>query len=197
MLIDKYLPRFDVAEVHELEVDAPPDVTYAAIREADLRDPLIAALFAIRELPNRIARRVRGAPSLPEPKSFTFRDVTTPNMGWVLLAEEPGVEFVAGSVGRFWKWDYGWRPVAAEEFFAFEEPDYAKIAISLSVRAMAMGRSVLRYEARTGTTDEVARMRFRRYWRIVRPGVGIVMRRALDRIQAEAERRHATSVTAP
>jgi hypothetical protein len=59
MLIDRYLPHFDVSEVHETRVDAAPDVTYAAIREADLRDPLVTALFAVRELPNRVARKLR------------------------------------------------------------------------------------------------------------------------------------------
>lgn len=56
MLIDRYLRQFDVTEVHEVQVDAPPEVTYAAIPEADLRDSLISALFAVRELPKRIAR---------------------------------------------------------------------------------------------------------------------------------------------
>lgn len=194
MLIDKYLPRFDVAEVHELEVDAPPDATYTAMWHADLRDPLVAALFAIRDLPNRIARRARGEAPPPAPSSLTFADLATPEMGWMLLAQDPGAEFVLGSVGRFWKRDYGWREVAPEEFFAFGEPGYAKIALSLSVRAVALGRSVLRYEARTGTTDQDARMRFRRYWRVIRPGVAIVMRRALDRIAAASEHKSEPAV---
>jgi hypothetical protein len=36
MLIDRFLPRFDVTEVHEVEVDAPPEITYEAIRQTDL-----------------------------------------------------------------------------------------------------------------------------------------------------------------
>jgi hypothetical protein len=195
MLIDQCLPRFDATEVHEVEVSAPPDVTYAAIRTADLRDPLISALFAVRELPNRIARKLHGEPVPAVPKSFTFADVATAKMGWVLLGEEPSVEFVVGSVGRFWKRDYGWKPVAAQAFAGFEEPGYAKIALSFSVRPAGFGRSALRYEARTGTTDELARARFRRYWRVIRPGVAIVMRRALRRIAAQAERRQPAPVS--
>jgi hypothetical protein len=189
MLIDQYLPHFDVTEVHEVEVDAPPEGTYPAIRMADLRDPLVSALFAVRELPNRVARRLRGQPQPAPPKSFTFADVATPEMGWVLVGEAPGTEFVVGSVGRFWQRDYGWRPVPAGEFSVFNEPGYGKIAVSFSVRPVpASDRSILRYEARTATTDEVARRRFARYWRIIRPGVAIVMRRALGRIRAHAER---------
>jgi hypothetical protein len=189
MLIDRYLPQFDVTEVHEVQMDAPPEVTYSAIRDADLRDPLVGALFALRELPNRLARKLRGEPPPPAAKSFTFRDVATEEMGWVSLDENPGDEFVVGSVGRFWQRDYGWRPVAREAFVGFNEPGYAKLAISFSVRPNASGGTVLRYEARTATTDAAARMRFRWYWRMIRPGVAIVMRRALGRIKAEAEPR--------
>jgi hypothetical protein len=189
MLIDKYLPRYQVTEIHEVRVDAPPTVTYSAIRETDLRDPVIEALFAVRELPNRIARRLRGEPPRPEPRGFTFGDLATMEMGWVRLGEEPGVEFVMGAVGRFWRRDYGWFPVEADRFIAFDEPGYAKLAVSFRVELLGDDQSLLRYEARTAATDKVARTRLRRYWRIIQPGVALVMRRALVRIRDEAERR--------
>ena len=37
MLIDRYLPTYDVTEVCETSLHAPPDVTYAAIRETRCR----------------------------------------------------------------------------------------------------------------------------------------------------------------
>ena len=56
-------------------------------------------------------------------------------------------------------------------------------------------RNILRYEARTATTDETARRTFRRYWRIIGAGVGIVMRRVVRRIKtvAEEKERHAAA----
>jgi hypothetical protein len=191
MLIDRYLPQYDVTEVQQLPVKASPDATYGAIRKADLHDPMIDALFAIRELPDRLARRFRGAPPRPTPGAVTFETLATPEMGWVLLGEEPGVEFVVGAVGRFWQRDYGWRPVAPERFAAFDDAGYAKIAVSFRVEELGADGALLRYEARTATTDADARKRFRRYWRIVHPGVALVMRHALLRIGAEAERRQA------
>jgi len=53
MLIDRFLPAFDVSEVHEVEIDAPPEIVYDAIRQADLRDPVIVRL-------RRIGRRQVG-----------------------------------------------------------------------------------------------------------------------------------------
>jgi hypothetical protein len=196
MLIDQYLPRYDVTEVREVTVDATPEVTYHAIRETDLTDPMIDALFAIRELLTRLAGRLRGEVPPPAPATFTFNDLATPAMGFILLAEEPGVEFVVASVGRFWRRDYGWHPVAPDQFVGFTEPGYAKLAISFLVKPTGDARALLRYEARTVTTDEVARKRFRRYWRVIRPGVALVMRRALIRIRAEAERRQAALIGA-
>jgi len=187
MVIDWFLPKYDVNYVCEASVDAPPEETYAAIRETNLKDPVIDFLFTLRELPLRIARRWRGEPPTPAAPKVTFADVTE-GPGWVSLADEPGVEFVVGSVGRFWRKDYGGRKVTPDEFVPFAEPGYAKLALSLAVRP-AGGGTILRYEARTATTDEAARRAFCRYWRLIGPGVGLVMRRALHRIKAEAERR--------
>jgi len=194
MLIDRYLPTYDVTEVCETSLQAPPDVTYAAIRETDLSDRVVSALFALRELPLRIVRKWRGEHHPPPPATVTFGTMTQEGPRWVQLAEEPGIELVIGSVGRFWRRDYGGRPVTAEEFIPFREPGYAKLALSFLVLPSAAGRTILRYEARTVTTDETARRWFRRYWRLIRPGVALVMRRALRRIKVEAERRAALPV---
>jgi len=193
MLIDRYLPRFDVTYVCETSVDAAPDEAYAAVRETDLRDPVVNVLFALRELPLKIARRLRGEPPPPPPPKVTFGDVAQHGPGWVSLAEQPGVELVVGAVGQFWRRDYGGRPVAAEEFVPFHESGYAKVALSLAVRPTETG-SIVRYEARTATTDAAARRKFRRYWWIISPGVALVMGRALRRIKAQAERRAAVAV---
>lgn len=187
MLIDRFLPRYDVTLVCETSIAASPDEAYAAMRETNLLDPIVKALFALRDLPLRIVRRLRKEPPPPPaPSRVTFGDVLQGPM-WIPLIEEPGLELVIGSVGRFWQKDYGTRKVTAEEFIPFGEPGFAKLALSLAVRPTAAG-SILRYEARTATTDETARKKFARYWRLIAPGVGLVMRRALKRIKAAAER---------
>lgn len=193
MLIDRYLPQCDVSLEFEMAVHAPADEVYRAVREADLRDPIISALFALRELPQRLARRLHGQAPPPAPPKLTFGTMIQDGPGWTPLAEQPGRELVVGSVGRFWERDYGGRVVAAEDFADFNEPGYAKLAIGFSVRPGPMGETILRYEARTLTTDETARRRFRRYWRLIRPGVSLVMRAALHRIRLAAERQRAAA----
>ena len=49
----------------------------------------------------------------------------------------------------------------------------------LPLRPYGDHRTLLTYEARTQATDDAARNAFLRYWRVVTPGVGIVMRAAL------------------
>jgi hypothetical protein len=189
MLIDAYLPVFDSRQVVELDVNAPVEETYAAIRDTDLRDPLVNALFAVRELPTRIIRRWRGKPA-PGPRGpVTLQSLTAPGGGFILLGEHTDCELVLGSVGKFWRHDYGSRQITREEFAPFAEPGYAKLAVSICACASLGEGTTLRHEARTSTTDEAARRAFGRYWRIIRPGVALVMRRALVRIGREAERR--------
>jgi hypothetical protein len=193
MLIDRFLPAFDVTEVHQVEVDAPPEIVYDAIRQADLHDPVIDVLFTLRELPTRLAERMRGIPTPRTPEIFTFEGLAKRDMPWMLLAEDRGSQLVIGSVGKFWRVDYGWRPMPAEDFASFNEPGYAKLAISLSLWP-TYGATQLHYEARIATTDVTARAHFRRYWRLIRLGDGIVRHRALGRIKAEAERRAASQL---
>jgi hypothetical protein len=190
MLIDRFLPRFDVTQVFEASVNAPPERTFAAIRDTDLHDPLVDALFALRELPQRLVRWWRGekAPPAARKGKLTFTTITESRPGWTVLAEEPGRELVVGSVGRFWRRDYGWRPVKADEFTRFHEPGFAKLAIGFAVRPAPGGGAILRYEARTTTTDPTAERTFRRYWRLILPGVALIMGRVLRRIKRQAER---------
>jgi len=187
MLIDRYLPECDVSLTCEATIDAGAGEVYRAIRDTDLHDPVISALFALRELPQRLVQRLHGEPT-PRPPRLTFGTIIQDGPGWAVLADEPERELVIGSVGRFWQRDYGGRPVTAEEFASFNEPGYAKLAIAFTLHSDVLGNTVLRYEARTATTDAAARRTFRRYWRLIRPGVALVMRSALHRIKLEAER---------
>jgi hypothetical protein len=81
-------------------------------------------------------------------------------MGWMPLGEEPDIEFVVAVVGRFWRRDYGWHAVSPDQVVVFDEPGYAKLAVSFRVQRIAEVGSLLRYEVRTATTDDSARRRF-------------------------------------
>lgn len=187
--LERALPLFDAKIVRETVVDASPDVAYAAISQTNLMDPVIRALFTIRELPSRFLSWLNGEEPPAGHRSVTLMDFLGPETGMVRVAEQPGVEIVVGSVGRFWEKDYGHTQVSGEDFTSFHEPGFAKLAMGFWVCPTPDGKSILRYEARTATTDDEARRRFRRYWRLIRPGVWLVMGRAVSLVRREAERR--------
>ena len=94
MLIDRYLPSFDVRDRHEGRFAAEPAKVYSTFRSLDLnRSLVIRAIFAIRGLPSRLGD-TRPRPASPVPHSFLE---SAPAAGWVVLDEIPSQERVIQS----------------------------------------------------------------------------------------------------
>jgi hypothetical protein len=181
-LLDRFMPMFDVREHHEAKVHAPTAVTYAAARELDFRrSKLVDGIFRARQL-------LMGARSAPASTGGSFLDEVQA-LGWRVLAEESGRELVMGAVTQPWQADVVFRGVPSEDFAAFEEPGYVKIAWTLGVAPRSDGTSVFRTETRAVATDRAARSRFRRYWTLVSPGIVLIRREMLRLVKREAERR--------
>ncbi len=145
--------------------------------------PITRPLAWLRDLPE-IFGRTRGRE--PAPERLTF-DELAGVPGWIKLDEAPGRELVLGAVGKFWRPRIDWRHVDPADFGDFAEPGYAKLALSLSIRPYGVGRSLVSYEARTATTSDLARKRFRLYWRLIGWGAGAMMSGALRLIGRDAE----------
>jgi len=195
-LLDRYLPNFDVQEVHEIRVAAPADFTFESLMTLDiLQSPIVRAIFRGRELMLRADSKndVDGASLLEQ----------TQALGWRVLAEESGREIVMGAVTQPWESTPVFRSLSPAEFIAFKEPGYVKIAWTLVAEPIDSGRSVARTETRVSTTDAVARRRFRRYWSVFSPGVLLIRKESLRLVRRDAEhnyrttRRVDTALTAP
>ena len=60
MLIDDFLPVYDAVEHHQIDVDAPVDRAYRAVKELDLaRSPIVLALLFARGLPHLFTGAVK------------------------------------------------------------------------------------------------------------------------------------------
>jgi hypothetical protein len=176
------MPSFDVREYHEATVQAPPEVTYAAARELDLRrSPLVQSIFRARQL----LMRGRAAPA---GTGGSFMEEVQA-LGWRVLAEEPGRELVMGTVTQPWLADVVFRGLPSEDFAAFEEPNYVKIAWTMGVTPREDGTSLFRTETRAVATDPTARARFRPYWTLVSPGIVLIRREMLRLVRRAAQRR--------
>jgi hypothetical protein len=187
LVLDQELPIFDVVIVESMVVDANPSTTYEAARELDflrVRTPLLAAAFWVRSLPERLGRRRRSA---NPPRLILTAGDHIP--GWLVLGEARGREIAFGAVGKFWKGTIEWRDVPHSEFASFAESGFGKIACDLRVGPCGDGRTLLTYECRTATTSPDAQRRFARYWWLIRPFVGHIMRATLATIRRDAEAR--------
>jgi hypothetical protein len=173
MVIDRFLPSYQVRERHEIEAAASADRAYRAIHEVEFtKSAMTRFLFAVRGLPWR--------------GPLGLRDID--DIGFVLLGEEAGTEIVYGLIGRFWRPSGGLRLVTPDGFVSFTEPGYAKAAWNFRVDPVSDSRSLVSTETRVVTTDDDSRRSFARYWRVIGPFSALIRRRLLALIGDEAER---------
>lgn len=177
------MPSYDAVIAEHIVVSAPPATVFLAAKTLDfltVRTPLLTASMWLRGLPQRL----RGKHAAPPPRLTLAAGVPLP--GWLIIGERPQREVAFGAVGRFWQPVIEWRDVQAPDFADFTEPGWGKIAANFSVTSYGQG-SLLSYECRTTTTDPLSRRRFLRYWWLIRPFVGHIMRATLAAIKSDAE----------
>jgi hypothetical protein len=194
-LLDTFIPVYEVAERHHIDIAAPADITFAAACEQDLMSsPVVRAIFKTREL-------VLGAEpdSALRPRGLL---AMTKSIGWGVLAEVTGREVVMGAVTQPWCANVVFHSLPPHEFLAFNEPDYVKIVWTLRADSTGPHNSVFRTETRVVTTDATARRKFRWYWARFSPGIRLIRWMSLGPVRRDGERRaravyRETCVTAP
>jgi hypothetical protein len=177
-LFDNLMPRYDVRNHHEIDVAASLADTWDALQHDDiLAGSLVSrVLFLLRGLGTR-----RGA--LSEGMKRT---------GFSVLAERPGREIVLGIAGRFWALRERRalrRLPDAESFKRFDEPGWAKAAMTIRLEPIGDAATRVVTETRVRCCDATARLLFRVYWAIVGPFSGLIRRELLQGLRAAAERR--------
>ena len=166
--LDEFLPEFEFVERHAVALPTPAPAAVAAARAVTPREmPLVRALFALRSLPALVTRS-RGLPTEQE-RPLAEQLV---ELGFVTLFDAED-EFVLGYVGQPWRLTGDPMPQlrSPEEWIAFAEPGFVKAAMNLRADG-----SRLTTETRIHATDPGARRRFGRYWRVIRPGSGLIRR---------------------
>jgi hypothetical protein len=171
VLINQFLPAFDIQSRHRVTVASTPELVFKSIRTIDLTDSaLTKMLFLVRGLP-RSALRFDGLLS----------------MGFIELGEITGQEYLLGIVGQFWKHSGALMRVAAEEFEGFRLDGYSKAVWNFAINAVGSERCELATETRVATYGRSASMFFRMYWTLVGPFSGVIRREALRSIKSRAE----------
>lgn len=181
-VLDGLMPHYEVVERHHIRCAAPASIVVDEARTMDMtRAPLVRAVFKGREL------LMGSADTDRSPSKGLIADMKA--IGWGELAEIPGHEIVMGGVTKPWQANPVFRALPPQEFAAFAEPDYVKIAWTLRADAVGHDSSIFRTETRVVATDPVARAKFRWYWSLLSPGIILIRRALLRPLKANAERR--------
>jgi hypothetical protein len=182
VLIDGFMPRYDVVERHAIEVAGSPLAAYDALLRVDLSaSGIVRVLEAIRTFPAAVAAWRGGATRRPR-EARTLADIESG--GFVRLAAVPGSEIVWGIEGRFWALDGGRcsPPVAAFTTSA-PQPGTARGVWNFAFHAIDPTRTLVSTETRVLCADAHARRRFMPYWFLIRPGSGLIRRAMLRQLR--------------
>lgn len=166
MMIDRFLPQYQVSSRHRTLVRAPAQQVYQALFAIDPYDSWpTKILFALRGLPNLFRRRRQ-----PRPKVTLEQAMQT---GFILLGQEPDREVLLGLVGQFWKPSGGLQRLDTDGFAAFAAPGFAKAVWSFALIPLENG-TMVETQTRVYCTDEGSLRRFRAYWALVGPFSGLI-----------------------
>lgn len=196
MLVDEFLPSYDISDAVGVQVDADAASAWDALTDVDLlevgrRSPVVGVLGAVRLLPEVVAHILHGERPPKAPESIRLREMgelPRSEGGWILLGERPGEEIALGLVGKFWRPVIEYAEVDAGGFHDFDEPGFAKTVYSLSAHPLGEGRTLLSGVMRTATTDAHARRWFRRYWTFgVGSGAHLLVGALLEAAREQAE----------
>jgi hypothetical protein len=193
MLIDDCLPLFDFNEVHRIVIQASPERIFRSIKDLSPSEwsPVVTWLFVLRSFPERLFGK--GGVQFSGNRPLLDQMLES---GFVMLAETPGRELVFGtlvpaSIGQFWKTSDGApsKLSDAQEFAAFDRPDYAKVVANFLVGGGAGQDGIaVTTETRIHALSPATRKNFAVYWRVIGPGSALIRRLWLRAIKRRAER---------
>ena len=186
-LLDAWMPTYDVAARYAVRIAAPPTQVYATLLATDFSRPwLVRGLMGLRLIPallgspgatwRRLVRPARGSRA-----SLANLDQSD----FVLLQQMPPREIVLGITGRFWALAAESVPIPPARFRVALPEGLAQAAWNFEVTGTADGTE-LATETRVRCADPATLRRFRRYWRLVAFGSGLIRHAILGQVRREA-----------
>jgi len=183
MRLDHFLPEYHFSEYHDIRVNAPPEIVFAAIKQVDMSaSSLIRGLLALRLLPY-----VFQPGKKPEFDSAIGLDDFI-KMGFIQLAEVFPDEMILGLAGQFWKPTVQLRAIPPDRFRQFNRPGFCKAVWNITVRPDGSAGSLLSTTTRIHCLGIKAQVLFTCYWSVIRPFSGLIRKTLLRLIRREAER---------
>ena len=191
MLLDRYLPQYDITETHAVVIDADTELTWQAVRRSDLsRSAVIRVLLELRSLPNRLERLLEGAalgtfPPAVDARRHGARRLCAPGR---IARPRDRVRHCRAAPWKAVTDDEAAPQVEAGRFAKFDTLGYVKVAFNIRVEPYGSGRSLITTETRTEATDSTSLHHFARYWILVEPFGTLIRRLMLRMVKYDAER---------
>lgn len=192
MLLNDILSEYDFSEVHSVVIRSSASHAFRSIKQVAPSEisSIFHWLMKIRFLPAWIA----GKPGFGFFGEKALLDQMTEGH-FIMLAKEVDREVVIGivmpsTVGHSWRLPDAVKRGAenAREFAVFNQPGFVRVATNFYVdEAGDDGFVRVTTETRVKAIDADARRRFTRYWRLIRPGSGLIRRSWLKAIRHRAE----------
>ncbi len=176
MLIDEFLPNYDIRERRRIEVNAPIGITYATARRLDISEARLSMILF----------RLRGIP-VGKDHGDRFDIDSFQKMRFILLGEKMNEEILLGLVGRFWTPAGELQRLDRDGYLKFRQPGYAKAAWNFSLTKGTDRSTLLETETRVYCIDEASRKRFRIYWFFIGGFSGVIRREILKAVKKKAE----------
>jgi len=172
-LLDPFIPNPDICVRHQITVGAPAELVFEVASAFDIQSIwLVRFLFWLRA-------KFLGADYTPWRSRGLIVDMLA--MGWQRLDEGPGRYFTAGATCEPWMPD--------AKFTTFSELHGVKIALIIEAEPLGPNLTRLATETRVVATNDVARVKFRAYWRKFRIGIVMIRWILLRAVRRQAETR--------
>jgi hypothetical protein len=187
-LIDEFLPDFEYSDARTISVEATAQDVCRAAKELTGNEisPVAELLLQARGLPGRLQGE-EAAVSFAGDGAFLetlYRQIFIP------LGETPDQEIVFGIIGKFWEASSDdWPAIRSpQEYLAFNDPAYGKVAANLLIQpGREPGTVLLSTETRIHVPGPELRRSFGRYWTVISGGSGFIRQQWLKAIKRRAE----------
>jgi hypothetical protein len=164
MMLDTYIPEYELHMYHAIVVDADPEQVYAATKELQAKEIswIVWFLLAVRDIPDKLFRKYTS--NIVASKPFLSQML---EQGATLL-EDSQDGIIIGMIGEFWKISGGCelKFSSKQEFVEFDKAEYATALGDFCFRE-ENGKTVLSTETRVSVPNEKNRKKFAFYWRMI------------------------------
>ena len=178
--IDAFSPDYSTNEYHEVTINASPEKVKYALQTTGVADiPVVHLLMKIRGIADDRDRS--DTVTKNEPGSNTF---STPDFDFIVADSNELITFMILKASAKTPPP---EVKTVEQFIAFNEPGYVKVAANFRFIRIGNGQTLLTTETRNYPITLKDRRIFGRYWTVIYPGSAIIRRVWLDTLAKKAE----------